>query len=117
VTDQVAGEAARTLGADVLNITPADVSPDVGNFLRATQIEFGKYVYTRTFLGLQFRPDPQSLKRPGFQIERVLDVKRGYSIQASFEPRYLVREPSLSAGQDPQTTSVFGVFLIKEWRY
>jgi len=117
VTDQIAGEAARSLGADVLNITPADVSPDVGNFLRATQIEFGKYIYTRTFLGLQFRPDPASLKRPGFQLDRVLDVRRGYSLQMSFEPRYLVLEPSLSQDDTPQTTSVFGLFLVREWRY
>lgn len=117
VTDQVAGEAARSLGADVLNITPADVSTDVGNFLRATQVEFGKYIYTRTFLGLQFRLDPASLQRPGFQLEHAFDSRRRYSIQASLEPRYLVREPSLSTDQDPATTSVFGLFLIRDWRY
>lgn len=117
VTDQVAGEAAQSLGADVLNITPADVSTDVGNFLRATQVEFGKYIYTRTFLGLQFRLDPASLKRPGFQLEHALDARRKYSVQASLEPRYLAQEPTLSTDQNPVTTSVFGMFLIRDWRY
>ena len=117
VTDEVAGEAARSLGADVLNIQPADVSPDVGNFLRATQIEFGKYLNERTFLGLEFRPDPQSLKRPGFQLQHRLDAQRQYLIQASLEPRYLLREPTLESDIQPQTTSVFGLFLSREWRY
>ena len=32
MADQAAGEAARSLGADVFNITPADVQTDVGGF-------------------------------------------------------------------------------------
>jgi translocation and assembly module TamB len=117
ITDQVAGEAARSLGADVFDITPADVSPDVGNFLRATQIEFGKYIRSRTFLGLEVRPDPAALQRPGLQLQQVLDEKRGYSLTASFQPRYLLQEPSLSSDLTPQTTSVFGLFLARQWRY
>ena len=117
VTDQFAGEAARSLGADVLNISPADVSPDVGNFLRGTQIEFGKYIQTRTFLGLQFRLDPSSLVRPGFQLQHILDRQRGYSLNMSFEPRYLVQQPTLSSDLTPQTTSAFGLFLVRQWRY
>ncbi|MEO7217311.1 MAG: translocation/assembly module TamB domain-containing protein, partial [Gemmatimonadaceae bacterium] len=117
LTEEAAGQAARSLGADVLNITPADVSLDAGSFLRGTQIEFGKYLQTSTFVQLQVRPDPQSLKRPGFQITHRFDPTAGYEIDASFEPRYLLREPTLSTDQTPQTTSAFGLFLVRRWRY
>ena len=117
LTDQAAGQAARSLGADFFNITPADVSLDAGSFLRATQIEFGKYIQTNTFLQLQVRPDPASLQRPGFQLTHRFDTRKGYRIDASFEPRYLLKQPSLSPDQTPQTTSAFGLFLVREWRY
>ena len=117
LTDQAAGSAARSLGADFFNITPADVSLDAGSFLRATQIEFAKYIQTNTFLQLQVRPDPASLQRPGFQITHRFKTASGYQIDASFEPRYLLSQPSLSAIQTPQTTSAFGLFLVRQWRY
>lgn len=117
LTDQAAGQAARSLGADFLNITPADVSLDAGSFLRATQIEFGKYIQTNTFLQLQVRPDPASLQRPGFQLTHRFNTRTGYRIDASFEPRYLLKQPALSTDQTPQTTSAFGLFLVREWRY
>lgn len=117
LTDEAAGQAARSLGADVLNITPADVSLDAGSFLRGTQVEFGKYLQTKTFLQLQVRPDPASLQRPGFQISHRFNTKSGYRIDASFEPRYLLKQPTLSTDQIPQTTSAFALFLVREWRY
>ena len=117
LTDQAAGQAARSLGADFLNITPADVSLDAGSFLRATQIEFGKYIQPNTFLQLQVRPDPASLQRPGFQLTHRFNTRTGYRIDASFEPRYLLKQPTLSTDQTPQTTSAFGLFLVREWRY
>ncbi|HVF40137.1 MAG TPA: translocation/assembly module TamB domain-containing protein [Gemmatimonadaceae bacterium] len=115
-TDQLAGEAARSVGADVLNIAPADIQSDVGSFLRATEVEFGKYIKSHTFIAARLRPDPQALKRPGLDIEHRFGGLKGYSLQASFQPRYLLREPTLSL-QDPITTSVLGLFLIREWRY
>ena len=117
LTDEAAGKAARSLGADFLNITPADVSLDAGSFLRATQIEFGKYIQTNTFFQLQVRPDPASLQRPGFNVTHRFNTRTGYRIDASFEPRYLLKQPTLSADQTPQTTSAFGLFLVREWRY
>ncbi|HSU95629.1 MAG TPA: translocation/assembly module TamB domain-containing protein, partial [Gemmatimonadaceae bacterium] len=117
LTDQAASSAARSLGADFFNITPADVSLDAGSFLRATQVEFAKYVQRNTFLQLQVRPDPASLQRPGFQITHRFNTRSGYQIDASFEPRYLLSQPSLSPDQTPQTTSAFGLFLVREWRY
>jgi autotransporter translocation and assembly factor TamB len=116
VADQAAGEAARSLGADVFNITPADVQTDVGGFLRGTQVEFGKYIKSPTFIGFQFRPDPQALKRPGIFLQHRFSGLKGYRLETSFEPRFLLREPSLAL-QQPTTTSVLGLFLIREWRY
>jgi translocation and assembly module TamB len=116
VADQAAGEAARSIGADVFNITPADVQTDVGGFLRGTEIEFGKYIKSHTFVGIQVRPDPEALKRPGLYLQHRFGGLRGYRLETSFEPRYLLREPSLAL-QQPTTTSVFGLFLIREWRF
>ncbi|MBA3656392.1 MAG: translocation/assembly module TamB [Gemmatimonadaceae bacterium] len=114
--DEFAGEAAQSLGADVFNITPADVQSDVGSFLRATEVEFGKYIKTHTFVSIQARPDPEALKRPGLRLEHRFGGTRGYRLETSFEPRFLLKEPSL-APRDPSTTSVLGLFLIREWRF
>ena len=65
LADQVAGSAAQSLGADVFTITPADVQTDVGNFLRATQFEFGKYIKSHTFVAVKSPLDPKALQRPG----------------------------------------------------
>ena len=114
--DEFAGEAAQSLGADVFNITPADVQSDVGSFLRATEVEFGKYIKTHTFVSVQGRPDPEALKRPGLRLEHRFGGLRGYRLETSFEPRFLLKEPTL-APRNPSTTSVLGLFLIREWRF
>lgn len=114
--DQLAGEAARELGVDVFNIAPADIQSDVGSFLRATEIEFGKYIKSHTFASVQLRPDPAALQRPGLLVEHRFGGLRGYSFETSFQPRYLLKEPSLDP-QVPTTTSVFSFFLIRNWRF
>ena len=116
IADEAAGEAAQSMGADVFNITPADVQTDVGGFLRGTEIEFGKYIKSHTFVGVQVRPDPEALKRPGIFVQHRFGGLKGYRLEASFEPRFLLREPSLAL-QEPATTSVLGMFLIREWRF
>jgi translocation and assembly module TamB len=116
LADEAAGEAAKSMGADVFNITPADVQTDVGSFLRGTEVEFGKYIKSHTFIGLQVRPDPQALKRPGIFMQHRFGGLKGYRLESSFEPRFLLREPSLAL-QEPVTTSVLGMFLIREWRF
>ncbi|MBA3340763.1 MAG: translocation/assembly module TamB domain-containing protein [Gemmatimonadaceae bacterium] len=115
-TDQLAGEASRSLGVDVFNIAPADIQTDVGSFLRGTELELGKYIKSHTFVAAQLRPDPQALRRPGLELEHRFGGLRGYSLKTSFQPRYLLRDPSLAL-QDPITTSVLGLFFIREWRY
>ena len=114
--DQVSGEAARALGADVFNIAPADVETDVGNFLRGTQIEYGKYIKSHTFISITARPDPSALQRPGVLLQHRFGGLKGYSLETSFQPRYLLKEPTLDI-QTPTTTSVLSLFLIRSWRY
>jgi translocation and assembly module TamB len=116
MADQAAGEAARSLGADVFNITPADVQTDIGGLLRGTEVEFGKYIKSHTFVSLKLRPDPQALKRPGILLQHRFGGLRGYSLETSFEPRFILSEPTLAL-QQPITTSVLGMFLIREWRF
>ncbi|MEO5590395.1 MAG: translocation/assembly module TamB domain-containing protein [Gemmatimonadaceae bacterium] len=114
--DQLSGEAARSLGVDEFNISPADVQSDVGNFLRGTELEAGKYIKSHTFVALQVRPDPAALARPGFLLQHRFGGLRGYSFETTFQPRYLLRDPTLEL-QTPTTTSVFSFFLIRNWRF
>ncbi len=115
-TEEIAAEAARSLGADVLIISPAEIQTDVGSFLRSTEVEFGKYVNPSTFISLTGRPDPAALRRPGFTLEHRFPSMPGYRIEMALEPRYLLREPTLQL-REPITRSVLGLFLIREWRY
>lgn len=117
VADQVAGSAARSLGADVFAITPADVQTDVGNFLRATQFEFGKYIKSHTYVEVKSPLDPSALKRPGVQLVHRFGGTQGYRLETGVDTRYLLFEPSLARDQNIATTSAFGAFLIKEWRF
>lgn len=117
LADQVAGSAARSLGADVFTITPADVQTDVGNFLRATQFEFGKYIKSHTFVAIKSPLDPAALQRPGVQVVHRFGGLRGYRLETGVDTRYLLREPTLSRDQNIGTTSAFGAFLIREWRF
>jgi translocation and assembly module TamB len=108
---------SRSLGTDVLNITPADLPNelalnDVTTLLAGTQVEAGKYLNKSTFVVFQARP---TFVAPGARVE--YRMPRGYRIEASIEPRFLIRQPSLSTLQDPKPTSVLGAFLIREWKF
>ena len=117
LADQVAGSAAQSLGADVFTITPADVQTDVGNFLRATQFEFGKYIKSHSFIAIKSPLDPAALVRPGIQLVHRFGGLRGYRMETGVDTRYLLREPNLARDQNVATTSAFGAFLIREWRF
>jgi translocation and assembly module TamB len=117
VADQVAGSAAQSLGADLFTITPADVQTDVGNFLRATQFEFGKYIKSHSFVAVKSPLDPAALVRPGVQLVHRFGGLRGYRLETGVDTRYLLREPNLARDQNVLTTSAFGAFLIREWRF
>ena len=117
LTDQFEKSAARSLGADVLNITPADIPTEVslhgvGGLLRGTAVEAGKYVGPRTFIGVQFRP---TVAPPGAGVQYHFSGQ--LQLQSSFESRYLLQEPTFSTSQTPLVTSVFGTFLIGDWRF
>lgn len=107
----------RSIGADVLNIVPADIPSElpltrIETVLASTQVEAGKYLNKNTFVVFQARP---TFVAPGARVE--YRMPRGYRIEASVEPRFLLNEPSLSTLQDPKPTSVLGAFLIREWKF
>ena len=117
---ELEGQAARSLGADVFNITPSNIPTELasGNFgalttfLKGTQFEFGKYFTTRTFVGLQL----QATTTPGFRVEHQLSRNPGLSIESTFQPRFFLPEPSLSQ-QEITKANAFGLFLVRRWRF
>ena len=113
--DQLESSAGKALGADVLDITPADVPTAVvqgqglGNFLKQTQITVGKYINPRTFASVQ-----ELSGKPGLQLEhRTAD---GWRFDANFAPRLLLLEPTLSS-QGFFAATAYGGFIIREWRF
>lgn len=116
-TAEAEQEVARQYGVDVFSVTPADVPSElsiggVEGLLRGTEIEVGKYINRRTFVAVQLRPTGAV---PGARVAHRFGRTR---IEASFEPRFLLREPSLEVDRDPaQPIGVFGAFLIREWRF
>ena len=116
VADQFEGEASRSLGADVFNITPADVPTEVytpngiGDFLKGTEVELGKYVDPRTYLSLQARAGI-----PGVRLRQ--RTAKGFSYELSMEPRYRVEVPTLQPSTTLKPIAVFGAFIIREWRF
>jgi len=123
--DEFEGQAARTLGAAYVNVTPADLytelaqSGEVSGFLKGTEIEVGKYTDPNTFVALQarlsaFASNPNDRAVPGIRVVRRLG--KGFSVDASYTPRY-VPQPSTLEPIQPRSTGIFGTFLTKEWRF
>lgn len=113
MADEVEGEATRGLGADVFNITPADVPTELGgqgviNFFQSTRIEAGKYLSPYFFMALQAQ------QYPGIRAQ--YRTPRGWRFESSIEPRYLLQPPSLALQRVAPVTS-FGAFVIREWRF
>ena len=61
--------------------------------------------------------DPKALQRPGVQVVHRFGGLRGYRLETGVDTRYILREPSLARDQNIATTSAFGAFLIREWRF
>ncbi|MEO5817666.1 MAG: translocation/assembly module TamB domain-containing protein [Gemmatimonadaceae bacterium] len=111
--DEVKGSAARSLGVDVLNITPGDLpvfTSSGGQFLKSTEIEVGRYVNPRTFVSLVSTLGGAT----GASITH--RTAKGLRFDVSFSPRYILATPTL-AGQFYTPTGQFGAFIIREWRF
>src|SRR5688500_8041663 len=111
MVDEVEGDATRGLGADVFNITPADLPTELGNvetFLLGTRIEAGKYLSPYFFAALHLQ------QQPGLRAE--YRAPNGWRFEAAMEPRYILQPPTLGEQRIPSLTS-FGAFLIREWRF
>jgi len=125
MVDQAESNLGRSLGADVLNITPGgELSPELATqsglqvFLNSTQFEFGKYFNRQLFVGLQTTPVfyRQQPYLPGFRVQYRFARTPGLSLEAVSQPRFFLFEPTL--GQpDPQQYSPLGVYLVRQWRF
>jgi translocation and assembly module TamB len=119
--EQLESGAARSLGADVLNITPAEVNSDLFqgrtlNFLRQTQIEYGRYfASSRLYVALQGTPAPVV---PGAVVQ--YRANAGWRYELSFTPRYILTDPALgptATDKAPPNVGVPGVSVVREWRF
>jgi hypothetical protein len=119
LTNELEQDAARSLGADVFNVTPADVPPELStnsviNSLSLTEIEAGKYINrSRTFVAVQAQP---ANKNP-FGVRLQHRMPQGMRLELSYVPRYLLREPTLGQQDAPPRKNILGAFLIREWRF
>ena len=119
------GQAARSIGAAYVNVTPADLytelarSGEISGFFKGTEIEVGKYTDPNTFVAVQarlstFASNPNDRAVPGVRVHRRLG--KGFTLDASFTPRYIPQSPSLER-VTPRSTGVFGTFLAREWKF
>ncbi|MCU0627550.1 MAG: translocation/assembly module TamB, partial [Gemmatimonadaceae bacterium] len=127
--DQVEGNVSRWLGADVLNITAVEVPPELfrANLTRIatvlndfTEVEYGRYFGTRTYIGVNARPSllfgsTTSATRPVPGVRWEYRFTRNYRIETTFGPRFLVQPPTLQP-QIVQPRGAFGLFVSREWK-
>jgi translocation and assembly module TamB len=121
LVDQFERSVARSLRADVLNVTAGDVptsanASGVATFLQATEIEYGRYLNNRSFLGVVGRPSREALANAGIGLRYQYRAGNGYQVETTYQPRFLLTEPTLAL-QTPTAVPVFGLFLIREWRF
>lgn len=125
LVDQLEGQTSRSLGADVVNITPADLTIEASNpfsgldaLVRGTQFEIGKYFNRNTFVSFTVRPsilarEGSNRSIPGVRVEHRLGA--GFKLDTSFEGRFLIQPPTLESSQQTTSSGVFGLFLTREW--
>lgn len=131
--NQMEGDAARSLGVDIFNITPGDVPVNTGQggfqqFITGTELEVGRYINPRTFVtGIvspgavacasgSSRNDPtgSNCVPPGVNLTH--RTAKGYRFETGYSPRYILDPPTLD-GQRASGTGQFGAFVIREWRF
>jgi hypothetical protein len=128
--DEAEGEAGKDLGGDVINIRPADIpefkaNSDFRDFLLGTELEVGKYINPNTFVAFEGSTSVLQSRGctkvpPGLRLEH--RTPAGYRIETSFEPRFLLRPPTLRQPREDcakqiSGTSAFGLFVFREWRF
>ena len=123
--NNVEGNLARYLGADVLNITATGIAPEVqnifgglGGFLLATELEYGRYFGTSSYAVITLNPanfaSTNTISPIGFRWEYRLP--RNYRLETSFGPRFLLQNQTL----ERQSANAFqntGLFLTREWKW
>lgn len=123
--NQVEGDAARSLGVDVFNITPGDVPVLAGQsgfqqFVTGTELEAGKYLNPNTFATVIVAPGVFVLNGGGGKVPPGVSLthrtSKGYRYETSFGPRYMLNPPTLD-GQTVKGIGQFGAFIIREWRF
>ena len=131
--NQLEGDAARSLGVDVFNVTPGDVPVNPGQsglqqFVTGTELEVGRYVNPRTFVTAIVSPGAVacasgSSRRdqggsncvpPGLNLTH--RTSKGYRFETGYSPRYILDAPTLD-GQRASGTGQFGAFVVREWRF
>jgi translocation and assembly module TamB len=117
MVDELEGETARKAQLDVFNITPADIPTEVSTqqttgLLKGTEIEMGKY-FQDNFVAVQKPLDFGT--NPGILFQR--RTGKGFMIESTLQTRYRVRQPTLSENRPVSSTSVLGLFLVREWRF
>jgi translocation and assembly module TamB len=119
-TQQFQGDIARTLDADVFNITTGDTpisttaNATVTQFLYGTQFEFGKYFTPTTYVAFQARASNWGQAPPGAVVQK--RVATGLTLEAAYQPIFLLQVPTLTTNT-VNPTKVFGLFVIKDWRF
>jgi translocation and assembly module TamB len=119
-TQQFQGDLARTLDADVFNITTGDTpvntfnNATVNQFLYGTQFEFGKYFTPGMYVAFQARASNWGQAPPGAVVQT--RVAPGLTLEAAYQPIFLLQVPSLTTNQI-NPTKVFGLFVVKDWRF
>jgi translocation and assembly module TamB len=125
LVDNSESRLGRSLGADVINITPGgELAPELAtqsgleNFIYGTQFEFGKYFNRQLFVGIQttpafYRTQPYV---PGFRVQYRFARMPGLSFEVVNTPRFFLFPPTLG---DPRIEqySAFGAFLVRQWRF
>jgi translocation and assembly module TamB len=127
--DEFEGDAARSLGMDVFNVTPGElpvstIETGFSQFIRGTEVEMGRYVSPSTFVSSVWTPglfacagsrdENSACSTPGLTLQ--YRTNKGYRFETSLTPRYILNAPTL-AGQTASSTSQFGAFIIREWRF
>ena len=122
--NSVEGNVARFLGADVFNFTPTNAAPELSNvknalggFLLGTEIEYGRYFGTQSYVVATLNPAFLStVGKVPFGIRWEYRLPKNYRLETSFGPRFLLQSQTLQI-QEALAKPNFGLFLSREWKW